>query len=150
MQYRLDSVSRQLAHDLRRASKESHRRVAIEACRFALDHASVDDPDVLLAAKTLASAAPVPDDVLARVRSFVHVTDERYLNAREAEESGQRGAGGWLESFGRARAGAAIAAACDPNSLSAAAESVYEASVTVDDANDLFRICLSIVQSDER
>jgi hypothetical protein len=134
---RLETISRDLADKLRRASAAKRRAASLAASEFAVVRAKIEHPLVERALEKLRAAAVLTPKDKADLGALVTQIDEEYFALQEAAEEGRANTEDYMRVFGQARAVAALTFAGGEDTLQAAAEAIYEGGATTDDKEEL-------------
>ena len=143
---RLDSSAKQLADKLRVSAPKEQRAAALIACTLALLAADVNDSRVAEVLKDLKSSGRHLEKTRVFLEQLISQLDEKYFSLLAKAEANPRIKIDYLRWFSQARAVSALAFAGYEDSLMAALEAIYEASVTVDDATEIYEAVLTSLQ----
>jgi hypothetical protein len=124
---RLSTVAVDLDEQLRGLSAQALREVAAGVAAFAVARVSLADPRLDAAMASIEKGTPGNSTELSDMRSLVAELDEKAWDKQDRVERGLLPPQAYREAFTWARAAAAVAFALEPDALSAALESVYEA-----------------------
>jgi hypothetical protein len=141
---RLETLSPDLAAQLRRATAAKQHAAALAACEFGIGHARVDDPAVAKALRCLRAGDALTPENKIQIGSLAARLDEQYLDLQEAAEAGKANSNDYLRRFAEARAVAALAFLCKEDGAGAAEDAIYEAAAAAADDKEHF---LAIVQA---
>jgi len=135
---RLESIEPRLAEEIKKSGSELQRRVALLACRFAMNAAPVGNSIAAQALLVLEIGQRFTEEQLAKLNNLQQELDDRYFDLQEQAEDDAEKQVEALQYFGQARAVSALLFSQDSDPLVASMEAVYEASSTTDRPADLF------------
>lgn len=135
---RLESVSPQLAAEIRTLRPASRSELARIASEFAVSVAGPPDPKFREVFESFRAGLKLEKQTVDWLASFAEELDEFAWKVEEDVDSGEAVPEDYLRAFSMARAASAVAFAAAED----AAESVYEASATVDDPSSLWELLL--------
>jgi len=135
---RLETVTKSLAEELRSASKERLQSANLAICKMALESSAVLDPEVLSALAQLQKDGYVVQDSLGELKRLQDRYDEMYFDSQDeaADDRDSQVAG--MSYFYKARAISALIFAGQGADLTSSMESIYEASMAVEDAAQVY------------
>jgi hypothetical protein len=145
VKYRLQLLAPDILQQLQTLNQQDLRRVALAACRFALEKSGLVSAPVREALGYLEAGQPVPMQVRTSLARHVEALDGEYFDLHDKAEAEDpvgmaRGIGHeddqWVELFEKARAAASVQFACNEDPLTAAAEAVCEANHATHDETD--------------
>jgi hypothetical protein len=139
---RLDTISPELVTLLRNSSPEKQRFVSLLACKEVLMLNDVYDINVLSFIDHIGRNSSLSKEERNLLESLVSDLDDKYFDLQENPKD-ENSINNSMVFFGQARAISALSFAGIEDPFSAAAESIYEASMAVDDGN----LILSLVKS---
>jgi hypothetical protein len=144
---RLETMSSDLAAQLRLATAAKQCAASLAACEFALAKAKIDNPVVDAALRRLLTGTALTREDKARIESLAGQFDEEYLDLQEAAGEGRAAPADYLRRFAEARAVAALAFVCKGNDPEAVADAIYEAATSAgDDKQQLLAIVQSVLR----
>ncbi len=135
---RLESVDKDLATKISAASSLQQRAVCLIACQIALQTVKIDIPIVKLAIEEIRVEGILSIQRMEELNSLLVHLDDSYFELQERSEIEIELLPEVLRIFNQARALSALSFAGSHNALTAAMESVYEASLTLEDATSLY------------
>lgn len=143
---RLETLSSDLAAQLRLATAAKQNAAALAACEFGIAHAKVDDPMVGETLRCLRTGDSLTTENRSQIDSLAARLDEEYLDLQEAAEAGKATSADYLRRFAEARAVAALAFLCKKDGVWAVEDAIYEAAVAAgDDKPHLLTIVQAIL-----
>ena len=141
---RLETLAPGLVAALRTSSATMQRAASVAACEFAVRQSGADHPAVLAGVEKLRSAGTlsskeraVLDDVVARLDD-IYLTMQAGATPSTCED--------YVKVFRQARAAASVWFAGDDCALTAALESIYEASAAIDKREELFGMVIAVLE----
>jgi hypothetical protein len=145
---RLETLSLDLAAELRRATPAKQRAAVLAACDFAISRAGVEEPDAKTMLCQLQAGKEIRPQQRKQIDALVSDLDDEYFHLQEAAEQGQASEQAYLRQFAKARAVAALSFACNEDSYEAATEGIYEAaiSVIVEDKSELLAVVEAVLR----
>lgn len=142
---RLEMVAKDLAEKLRLTDTSTQRAAALYACELALQAAPTMNPDVLSAVEELRQNGRLKNQTLMKLNDLAANLDQQYFDLQEKAEEDPVVHFEYLRLFSQARAVAALSFAGGEHALISAMEAIYEASVTVEDATQIYDAVFSFV-----
>ena len=131
---RLETVDKELAARIRVATPSQQRAVSLIACQVALHEVRMDIKVVLLATEELRDKGVISHQQIAELNELVDQLDDAYFDLLVRTENEPDLMPEVMCFFKQARAVSALSFAGGTDSLSAAMEAIYEASIALDDA----------------
>lgn len=129
---RMNVVAPELARLLTEAAPRSRREATRASCALAIERSSLSDPRVVAAFNLLDEARYGASPTREAVQSLAEEID---IQAATIREKGGQAATAYKREFSRARSAAALGFALEEDSLHAALEAIYEASLAIDDVD---------------
>jgi hypothetical protein len=136
---RLETASEQLAQELRHASVAKQRAATLRACELALQDADVGDAQVQLGLDQLREKGRLTAEARLRLKALADEADENYFDLQEKAPDSRKAQEDYRRFFRQARALSALYFAGEDDVLAGAMESIYEASVAVDDKDGFYK-----------
>lgn len=143
MTMRLETVAKNLSEKLRIATPEQQKAASYAACQLALQASSVDAAIVLESVAQLKQYGTLSAQRVIQLRDLAEQLDSKYFDLQEQSGINSGSLEGSLRLFGQARTVAAVAFAGGAEVLTAVMESIYEASMAVDDREKVFEAALA-------
>ncbi|ADD41350.1 hypothetical protein [Stackebrandtia nassauensis] len=125
---RIETLDKQLAALLRKATDEQRRAAALAICSLAAHRTKLDDSRVDVAREALAGGTVGDCPEREAVVKLAIEWDEQAWAVQETDTAE------YQRAFAKARAAAGFESAFDPDSYVAAGEAAYEASYAIGDA----------------
>ncbi|AZR21111.1 hypothetical protein NX81_000520 [Xanthomonas vasicola] len=149
MKSRLDSISPELVKKVYLAGEAQKRHAVVAACNHALNAVAPLDPNYDFLINDITLGVLFSDEKLSQINEVVSSLDERYFAAQdEGGENIGRGED-YLSFFSQARAIAALMYAGKGESSFYACEAIYEASMALDDSQQLIsHLLLDLTEGD--
>jgi len=142
---RLDSISRELAGELRNATSVVRRKAAAIACEIAASRTSLEGYAVTAALESLRSGKQVDDVLRQQLKGIAARFDDQYFRLKE--RGGEEAKAEVLQLFSKARAASALACAFSENAGNLE-EAIYEAIAAMDDPADVIQPVSAALQSE--
>lgn len=136
---RLRTIAPDLEDQLRRATAQRQRALAIAAARYALRVMSVDDGQFVHVLSALDRNGVLSPEDKRTLNELVEKLDDEYFALSDSTESENAVTGPALLAFRKARAVSAVLFAGNDDSFDAASEAIYEATATTDDQREFFK-----------
>lgn len=124
-----------LAAELQRAPIEIQRAACLAACEYAVAQSKIEQPIVLESLRKMRDGKIITDKDKHDLEALVEQLDNEYFDLAEAFDEGRIIMRNYQMLFAKARAGASVLYAFDPNPYEAASEAIYEASAVTDEAD---------------
>ncbi len=140
---RLDLVSPELTSMLEMLAPAQQQQCALAACEFALRTTDMQLPVVQEAFNELLQSAHLSEETTFELELLMNSFDGECLTALRAKHRNE-----FLDSFHKSRAVAALLYAADPEPLKAAVESIYEASQTNQQSEDVISFLMPLAVSE--
>jgi hypothetical protein len=140
----LDSVSPELADQLRSTGRDELRRIATAMGDLAAKEVSLSDPRLDRALAAL-RGGPGGGKEKVELQALVDELDEAAWQIQARVHSGQAPEDEYLKAFRKARAASAVAFALDPDPRTAATEAIYEAQAALGDVSPVRAAVLDIL-----
>jgi hypothetical protein len=131
---RLETLDKELAARIRVAKPCQQRAASLIACQVVLHEVQMDINIVLQATEELRVKGVISHQQIAELNELVDQLDDAYFDLLVRSEDEPDVMPEAMCFFRQARAVSALSFAGGTDSLSAAMESIYEASITLDDA----------------
>lgn len=131
---RLETLDKELAARIRVAKPCQQRAASLIACQVALHEVQMDINIVLQATEELRIKGVISHQQIAELNELVDQLDDAYFDLLVRSEDEPDLMPEAMCFFRQARAVSALSFAGGTDSLSAAMESIYEASIALDDA----------------
>jgi hypothetical protein len=138
MNTRLKTVAESLAAKLDASNSEQQRKASVIACELALQATGLDMPITSEALMQLRQHGKLSKEQTAKLNDLVAQLDEKYFDIQDQDESDSASKAEALRFFSQARAVSSLSFAGGENSLIAAKESIYEASMSFDNSANFF------------
>lgn len=128
----LQQIAPDLSERLRGETDDRLRTVAVAVCRFAVKNSALDSAIVRDVLDRLERGRGVPEGLRTDLEEFVEDLDKHYFEMYRAAQAGLPGSKEVDAAFQKARAAAAVLAACEEDAFVAAAECLYEGWAAID------------------
>ncbi|WP_139220077.1 hypothetical protein [Collimonas sp. OK412] len=145
---RLETVSPMLAEKIQTANSDQRRAASLLACQLVIKITHIEDRNVLEALDLLQKNGNLSPLKRAELDDFSAQLDEEYFELQNKAEDDPAVTPDYLLFFGQARAVSALSFAGSEDSFLAAMESIYEASVCVDDNSKIFDAVLRVLATE--
>ncbi len=142
---RLDLIAPDLAEILPHATSAQLRDIALAACTIALDRTGLAEPLLERALVQLRHHRAGDVDLRRAIHDLVQQLDRTQWQIQAAVEAGNAPEAAYEAAFAEARAAHAVWYALDPDPVTAALESLYEAGAATDDPDALRSASLSVL-----
>jgi len=142
---RLETASKSLSSRIAVAKPEQLRNACVVACRLALQATALDIPITLESLEQLQQNGKLSQDRIAELKDLIAQFDERYFDMQEKADDGADLQTEVLRLFRQARAVSALSFAGEEDPTIAASESIYEASMAVDNQSEFFSLIENII-----
>lgn len=139
---RLESKNKDFVHRLRKLPHSQQRRVALAAADWALRANHLSESDLGEAVRNINKDGASSPEIELKLQKLVEKLDAEYFDAQEAGASEAE----FIQIFSKARAVSALLLAGGADIFVAAAEAIYEASVSTEDEAPLFDLMFSLLQ----
>lgn len=141
---RLETIASDLVAKLQVASPSQQRAASLIACQLALQLAPIEAAAVSEALAQLKQEGVLTQLRIAELNALAAKLDSKYLDLQDMEEESPMKNEALLL-FSQARAVSALSFAGGKDAYTAAMETIYEASMTVDDSRRIFDVVLSVL-----
>jgi hypothetical protein len=138
MMMRLETVAEDLAIKVRTATPLQQRRVCLIACQLALQATKMDLPIITTAIEEIRVRGVLSNKRIEELNNLVDELDNLYFDLQERSELDPKLQLQSMLHFSQARAVSALSFAGGQEELTAAMETIYEASVVFDDPSIIF------------
>lgn len=138
MMMRLETVAEDLAIKVRTATPFQQRRVCLIACQLALQATKINLPIITNAIEEMRVQGVLSNQRIEELNNLVDQLDNLYFDLQEKSELDPESQLQSMLYFSQARAVSALSFAGGREVLTAAMESIYEASVIFDDPGIIF------------
>jgi hypothetical protein len=130
---RIQSFSKILADELRRAPLSAQRRAALAACKFALEIVSPVEPELAAIYEHVERGIGLSSMEFAYLEGAKNRHDDRYFDLQDAGDPAH------MKEFSLARDISTVQSAAKDNTFDSTAEAIYEASCTSDARDKLIQ-----------
>lgn len=142
---RLETIASDVVAKLQVASPEQQRAASLIACQLALQVAPIEAPVVSEALAQLNQEGVLTQLRIAELNALAAKLDSKYFDLQDMAEEESPMKNEALLFFSQARAVSALSFAGGKDAYIAAMETIYEASMTVDDSRKICDVVLSVL-----
>ena len=142
----LESVAINLAENLKQATPTQQRSAMIAACKLAYQNAQLESLVARNVLEQLAANKPFSKEQIIELEMLVEYLDNKYFSLQKNNQGNESSKHESLKFFTQARAISALLFATNLNTLIGANESIYEASMTLDDNSIIFQAAQEAMQ----
>lgn len=143
---RLASVAKNLAENLKQATPTQRRSAMIAVCKLAYQNAQLESLIARNVLEQLAANKPFSKEQIIELKMLVEHLDNKYFSLQENKQGNESSKYESLEFFTQVRAVSTLLFATNLNTLIGANESIYEASITLDDNSIIFQAAQEAMQ----
>jgi len=141
----LESVSRDLAEQVEKASDEEKRAICVPVCRLAIARTGLDEPLVEQALRLMENGIFKDQRVTTALERLFGDLDESYFAAEERYKAGQGTEDTYIALARKARAADAVLACFNDDAFIAATYSVYEVCAALGGADEVQAVVNSVL-----
>ena len=145
MSNRLETVSKSISSRIAAAKSEQLRDACIAACRLALQSTASDIPVIWESLEQLQQNGKLSQKRIAELNDLAAQLDDRYFDMQEKADGNAELQTEAFRLFRQARAVFALSFASEEDLTIAASESLYEASMAVDNQSEFFSLIENII-----
>jgi len=128
----LRQIAPDLSERLRGETESRLRTVALAVCKFAVNSAGLESPVVGDVLERLEAGKGIRATLRGKLEKLAEDLDERYFEWYNSVEEGRAESEGLDAAFEKARAAAAVLAACKEDAFVAVTECIYEGWAAID------------------
>jgi hypothetical protein len=144
---KLSTLDPELFARLTRAPDEALRRLALAACRYAVQTAGLEYPVIAAAIQSLSEQKPLTPEEYSELRQLVMALDAIQVDTRNREQLKQKTPQEAKKTAGQARAVNTVLIALNEDPVIAALESIYAAYQASDDWPSLKKILMEVLEN---
>ncbi len=141
----LESVSRDLAERVEKATDEEKRAICVPVCKLAVTRTGLDEPPVTKALRLLENGIFKDQQVTTALKRLFGDLDNSYFAAEELYKEGKGTEDAYIALARKARAADAVLASFNDDAFVAATHSLYEACAALGSADEIQAIVMDVL-----